>query len=335
MPTGLIVPFNNTSLPDGWEWFTSANGYHIVGAGSTYAAAATGGSLTCSAGSTSSSGSHSGTTFYVNYSGGGSYNSYYGSVASGSHTHTISFSYTPAYQALKFIKLTSTGLDVFPIDSVILTNGNTAPTGLGRDFDDERFLKAGTTKATAAASAASSISCNTVSNHSHLAQTVTTTGSAGSYTPVYEYDENVGSHSHTSFGSETITQAIKRAYLSAWTSAAATLTPESGIIAMFESTTPPYGWYLCNGANGTPDLRDYFIVLSADGTTASAGDNTLALTITTNSTGAHEHIGAATYNAYAVYTTNHSNSTGAHTHTITGSKSYTPPYFSLAFIMKS
>jgi len=43
----------------------------------------------------------------------------------------------------------------------------------------------------------------------------------------------------------------------------------SGIIAMWSGTiaTIPSGWYLCNGSNSTPDLRDKFII----GATADSG----------------------------------------------------------------
>lgn len=34
----------------------------------------------------------------------------------------------------------------------------------------------------------------------------------------------------------------------------------SGIICAFRGQSPPRGWVLCDGQNGTPDLRDRFIV---------------------------------------------------------------------------
>jgi microcystin-dependent protein len=34
----------------------------------------------------------------------------------------------------------------------------------------------------------------------------------------------------------------------------------SGMISMWRGTVPPTGWTLCNGSNGTPDLRGKFIV---------------------------------------------------------------------------
>lgn len=36
----------------------------------------------------------------------------------------------------------------------------------------------------------------------------------------------------------------------------------SGVILSFAGSTIPDGWALCNGQNGTPDLRDKFIVTS-------------------------------------------------------------------------
>ncbi len=36
IPQGLIIPFNDTSIPDGWERFTSADNLMLVGAGNSY-----------------------------------------------------------------------------------------------------------------------------------------------------------------------------------------------------------------------------------------------------------------------------------------------------------
>jgi hypothetical protein len=36
--------------------------------------------------------------------------------------------------------------------------------------------------------------------------------------------------------------------------------PVPGMIVMYNGTTPPAGWAICNGTNGTPDLRDRFII---------------------------------------------------------------------------
>lgn len=77
----------------------------------------------------------------------------------------------------------------------------------------------------------------------------------------------------------------------------------AGVIVLWSGAANaiPTGWYLCNGANGTPDLRDRFVVGAgstyAVGATGGSADATLV---------SHTH----TYSGST-------NSDGAHTHTIT------------------
>ncbi len=73
----------------------------------------------------------------------------------------------------------------------------------------------------------------------------------------------------------------------------------SGIITMWSGTiaTIPTGWYLCNGSNGTPDLRDKFII----GANADSGG-----AAKTNVTGSYTQTGG-TKDAIVV----------SHTHTAT------------------
>jgi microcystin-dependent protein len=106
-----------------------------------------------------------------------------------------------------------------------------------------------------------------------------------------------------------------------------------GTIVMWTGSTAPNGWALCDGTNGTPDLRGRFVLSQGQGaglinrlinqvggaethalttsempahthtgTTVSNGDH--AHTGTTNTTGDHAHTGST-------------NTTGAHTHTQT------------------
>jgi hypothetical protein len=146
--------------------------------------------------------------------------------------------------------------------------------------------------------------------------------------------------------------------------------PSGGIIIWSGSTgSIPAGWYLCNGANGTPDLRDRFIV--------GAG-NTYAVNATGGSADAivvsHTHTAATTSltgaitgvsfqfnqggSVSGVFTkqTGFSTSGGpvdfisrdsgqatldaSHTHTIntagvSGTNANLPPYYALAYIMKA
>jgi hypothetical protein len=141
----------------------------------------------------------------------------------------------------------------------------------------------------------------------------------------------------------------------------------SGIITMWSGTiaTIPSGWLLCNGSNGTPDLRDRFIVgakqddsgvakTNVTGSLTQSGNGTIpshqhgATGLSTSDPGNHTHsiINADSGDAgpyggsgNAVGSTG---AAGAHTHTISGSvdafgtgSTNIAVYYALAFIMKS
>ena len=59
----------------------------------------------------------------------------------------------------------------------------------------------------------------------------------------------------------------------------------------------PLAWHICDGSNGTPDLRDRFIVGAGSSYTVgnSGGEN--AVTLTTNQIPSHTHSGKANINA--------------------------------------
>lgn len=67
-----------------------------------------------------------------------------------------------------------------------------------------------------------------------------------------------------------------------------------GIIGLWlgSTTTIPAGWFLCNGDNGTPDLRDKFIKCA--NTTAEIG-NTGGSNTHTHAAEAHSHTGSGTH----------------------------------------
>lgn len=98
-----------------------------------------------------------------------------------------------------------------------------------------------------------------------------------------------------------------------------------GVIWMWSGSiqTIPSGWALCDGTNGTPNLRDRFIVGagSSYGVGATGGQNTA----TTSSAGAHTHGGATDGHALteaqmpAHTHTGTTGSAGEHTHGMGGS----------------
>jgi microcystin-dependent protein len=145
--------------------------------------------------------------------------------------------------------------------------------------------------------------------------------------------------------------------------------PTGGIILWSGSVLNiPTGWTLCDGTDSTPDLRDRFVVGagSAYGVGDTGGTSTVTLTEsqmpthnhyfsgTTNTTGEHVHTymrqnagrGAAG-NDYTVLTGagNYvTTSSGNHNHTVSGNTGDAgsgsahenrPPYYALAYIMKT
>jgi len=140
--------------------------------------------------------------------------------------------------------------------------------------------------------------------------------------------------------------------------------PSGGIVLWSGSVASiPSGWALCNGSNGTPDLRNRFIVgagltYAVDATGGSADAIVVSHTHTgsTDTLGAHTHstpgqIGGSTFLYSAgggnpglgppIIAAGTTTSAGAHTHTVTvnstgssGTNANLPPYYALAYIMK-
>jgi len=150
----------------------------------------------------------------------------------------------------------------------------------------------------------------------------------------------------------------------------------SGVIVMWSGSiaTIPGGWYLCDGSNSTPDLRNKFIIAanaddsgaaktSVTGSATQSGGTKDAIvvshthTATTDTAGSHNHgwtgqagdgfpdgpgdrIAAGNVNSYVRYT--QVLDAGSHNHTFTtdstgssGTNANLPPYYALAYIMKA
>lgn len=122
-----------------------------------------------------------------------------------------------------------------------------------------------------------------------------------------------------------------------------------GVIVAWNGTTAPAGWALCNGQNGTPDLRNRFITGSggeyALGATGGADTVTLSVAqipshnhisvtginwgdgILGNGSGAFSGGGGAQFGTDgSAFYTSYTGSGQAHENR--------PPYYALAFIMK-
>jgi hypothetical protein len=140
--------------------------------------------------------------------------------------------------------------------------------------------------------------------------------------------------------------------------AAANLVP-SGTIVLWSGSVAaiPSGWYLCNGANGTPDLRDRFVVGAgstyAVGGTGGSKDaivvsHTHTATVTDPghshtasnivATGVNAITGGANNFGPQTITTNTATtgiSVGISTTGSSGTNANLPPYYALCYIMKT
>lgn len=118
----------------------------------------------------------------------------------------------------------------------------------------------------------------------------------------------------------------------------------SGFIGMWSGTEIPTGWYLCNGENGTPDLRDRFVLGAGTSYAVGKTGGEEKVTLTIDQMPSHNHeifgndVGAAggsiARNATAGLA---STGTTVYTNSVGSSQPHNnmPPYYVLAFIMKA
>jgi microcystin-dependent protein len=135
--------------------------------------------------------------------------------------------------------------------------------------------------------------------------------------------------------------------------ATATTIP-TGLIAIWSGATGsiPTGWTLCNGSNGTPDLRNSFVIGAgstyAVGATGGSADAIVVSHTHAITDAGHVHNttssgSGALLNAAASGLTGASTSTTAsavtgitiNTAGVSGTNANLPPYYALAFIMKT
>jgi microcystin-dependent protein len=151
----------------------------------------------------------------------------------------------------------------------------------------------------------------------------------------------------------------------------------SGLISIWYGAigSVPSGWYLCDGSNGTPDLRDRFVIGAGNTYAVAATGGATSKTLSTTEMPSHGHTFSATTGAMSANETHSHTTTNsyytpdgsagtftrggsanftsnnavnsastAHTHDVSGTTASTGsgssfsilnPYYALAYIMKS
>ena len=89
----------------------------------------------------------------------------------------------------------------------------------------------------------------------------------------------------------------------------------TGMIMMYTGSTAPSGWAICNGQNGTPDLRDRFIVGAGSAYSVNNTGGANSVTLTEAQMPSHNHSFSGS--------SSHSHTVNNHSHSFSGSGSNT------------
>jgi len=116
-----------------------------------------------------------------------------------------------------------------------------------------------------------------------------------------------------------------------------------GMIMMYTGSTAPSGWAICNGQNGTPDLRDRFIVGAGSAYSIGNTGGQNSVTLTVNQIPAHTHtyertdVGINVNDRPWPASNNDCDMTTQNTSSTGGGQSHEnrPPYYALCYIMKT
>lgn len=340
LPDGAILLDSGAVLPDGYAAFTAANGRYIVGAGGAYSAGQTGGAASTAAWSdvTGYGGDHSGGTAIPVARPGSMFPGYYttaGGFNESNHRHSWTapaVTMDPLRVRRKLAKRSGSSL-VIPASLMVFgVAGLSHPSVARITADTGRLLMADSGNGTAGYAAkyvAATVATANMPHKHHVTEYGMIDQDFAPY-PDLRVAADSGQWPHTHTLTVRLAVSAKRRGLALY-GGSGDYPVLAGMIVMHDGAVPA-GWVLCDGTNGTPDMRDFFVEFAASGQEGvAAGNNTVVASGQTNDWG-HSHYGSDATDGPMVGGVPHAN-TATHRHDIQASQPYIPPFYALNFIM--
>ena len=351
IPADTVIFYNGTySAPvNGWVLYSDAANKFIIGTGTqgeigTISAAS--GSSVATATSLATAGAHTGNEVPTP---GGYTALNVGLQSTGEHTHAITANGTDSSE-LKPINSTITMLrtttqkQFFPANTIHINQNNLVGGTQKLANTSNRYIAGGSSVTdNAATSHLMTLTATDYSSgsHSHNFAPFTSYGNALTSGLQLSYGSGFDStHSHVVTATATI-NALKGKLLKLWIAASAQL-PKAATIVMYcgnLSALPVY-WKICDGTNGTVDMRGYFLGYANSSLTAHGAVTSETNTYTTSGPTAasdpYTHLHFLRSDSYytQVYKY-HGTTTVTHTHAISGgsvTSDALPANIKLAFI---
>lgn len=354
IPVGALVFYNaafSTGSVPGWTRYAAADGFFVKGTATQGEIATTTSpsmSGTCAI-TVGTAGTHNPTQISIgpafNPAGTVQPGAFFSLGAAGSHNHSIpnidmSTVGVPQPNAFKnnvILQCTTTTKRLPP--NCVIFSQNQPTSSFSLITPDNRPIKGGVTNVNGAGTYVSRTgSTSSNGTHSHIDTNypydpATVVGTNNNYLTGF-------THAHT-YAVVFFANSILTKLLSAWGANAETYLGQNSIMMYSGTLTSlPFGWYVCNGLNGTINMVDFFVGYGSQAawnTTTGSANNITTGRATSNNSWTHNHQGPnfgssrpATLSSvpHGTFSASHSHSTSASLSSV----NYDPGTIKLAFI---